>query len=165
MIKQTTATGAEADAKAHLQERGIYGKSASVVSNIFRISNLIRNRAETQLLQDYGLSFSGFTALWVLWVWGPLETNKLAQETGVAKSTLTGILKTLERGGYSQRQPHPEDKRRVVASATPEGQALMQKIYPLFHTIEDEAVSALSEQDLDSTKDMLRVILATVSKD
>jgi len=164
MSKLTIATGAEADAKAHLQKHGIYGKSASVVSNIFRISNLIRNHAETNLLQDYGLSFSGFTALWVLWVWGPLETNKLAQETGVAKSTLTGILKTLERGGNTKRDTHPDDKRRVVASVTAEGQALMQKIYPMFHQIEDDAVSALSEQDLDATKDMLRMILATVSK-
>ena len=164
MSKPTFAGGHEADAKAHLQKHGIYGKSASVVSNIFRISNLIRNHAESNLLQDYGLSFSGFTALWVLWVWGPMETKQLAQETGVAKSTLTGILKTLERGGYSERCPHPEDKRRVIASATPAGQALMQEIYPLFHQIEDDAVSKLSESDLDMTKDMLRVILATVSK-
>ena len=164
MSKLTIATGAEADAKAHLQELGIYGKSSSVVSNLFRISNIIRSRAETQLFNDFGLSFSGFTALWVLWVWGPMETNKLAQETAVAKSTLTGVLKTLERGGYTQRQPHPEDKRRVVASATPEGQALMQEIYPLFHQIEDDVVSELSDEDLDITKDMLRMILATVSK-
>lgn len=163
MSKLTIATGAEADAKAHLQKHGIYGKSSSVVSNIFRISNLIRNHAETHLLHDYGLSFSGFTALWVLWVWGEMETNQLAQETGVAKSTLTGILKTLERSGYTQRQPHAGDKRRVIASATGEGQALMQKIYPMFHKIEDDAVSALSDQDLDATKDMLRVILATVA--
>jgi DNA-binding MarR family transcriptional regulator len=162
MIEKAPARGAEATAKAHLKKHGIYGKSASVVSNIFRISNVIRSNAEVNLLQNYGMSFSGFTALWVLWVWGAMETNRLAEETGVAKSTLTGILKTLERNEYCQRRPHVSDGRRVVVEATAKGRELMQEIYPLFHELENQAVSQLSEADLDMTKDALRIILATV---
>jgi len=162
MIDKTPARGAEASAKAHLQKHGIYGKSASVVSNIFRISNSIRSNAELNLLQNYNMSFTGFTALWVLWVWGDMETSRLAKETGVAKSTLTGIVKTLERGEYCKRRPHPSDGRRVVVEVTTKGRDLMQEIYPLFHQLENEAVSQLGEADLDATKDALRTILATV---
>jgi len=162
MIDKTPATGAEATAKAHLKKHGIYGKSASVVSNLFRITNLIRSNAELSLLQNYGMSFTGFTALWVLWVWGSMETNRLAQETGVAKSTLTGILKTLERNAYCKRSTHPSDGRRVMVEATSKGRELMREIYPLFHQIEDQVVSQLSDADLDTTKNVLRIMLATI---
>ena len=76
--------------------------------------------------------------------------------------TTTGIVKTLERGEYCKRRPHPSDGRRVVVEVTTKGRDLMQEIYPLFHQLENEAVSQLGEADLDATKDALRTILATV---
>jgi DNA-binding MarR family transcriptional regulator len=50
----------------------------------------------------------------------------------------------------------------VVVEMTTKGRDLMQEIYPLFHQLENEAVSRLGEADLDTAKDALRIILATV---
>ena len=85
------ATSAEEKAKQHLISVGLYGRSVSIVSNAFRFTSIFRNFSENQVLKEFNLSFSGFTVMWVMWVWGDLETAKLAKNAGIAKSTLTGI--------------------------------------------------------------------------
>jgi DNA-binding MarR family transcriptional regulator len=47
-------------------------------------------------------------------VWGPRETGELAEDCGVAKGTLTGLVGTLEKDALVSRTRHPEDGRKVV---------------------------------------------------
>jgi len=102
--------------------------------------------------------------MWVLWVWGDLETAKLAKNSGIAKSTLTGILKTLEKHGYCQRAPHPSDARRVVVHITKTGEELMEKVFSKYHKIEDVAVSDLTSDEFETTIDSLRTMLHTMEE-
>ena len=44
--------------------------------------------------------------LFVLWIWGDQQTRHLAEEAGVTKGTLTGVLKTLEKRGLARRRAH-----------------------------------------------------------
>ena len=34
------------------------------------------------MLADAGLSFSAFTVMWVLWIWGEMESRELAIDAG-----------------------------------------------------------------------------------
>ena len=102
--------------------------------------------------------------MWVMWVWGDLETAKLAKNAGIAKSTLTGILKTLEKYGYCKRIPHYKDARRVVVHITKTGENLMEKVFPKFHEIEDDAVSNLTSEEFETTIDSLRTMLHTMEE-
>jgi len=90
---------------------------------------IIRSYAEKYVFKEFNLSFSGFVVMWVLWVWGDLETAKLAKNAGIAKSTLTGILITLEKHGYCQRLAHPNDARRVVVHINKPGEDLWKKFF------------------------------------
>ena len=83
---------AEAEARAQVEGLGIGIEAFAAVSNVFRVAHVVRNYTERNVLGDYGLSFSGFTVLWVLWVWGPKESHSLARESGISKSTLTGVV-------------------------------------------------------------------------
>ena len=76
-------TKSEEKAKQHLISVGLYGSSVSVVSNAFRFTAIFRNFSENKVLKEFNLSFSGFVVMWVLWVWGDLETAKLAKNAGV----------------------------------------------------------------------------------
>jgi DNA-binding MarR family transcriptional regulator len=154
----------EAKAKEHLISVGLYGRSVSIISNAFRLTSMIRNFSEKNLFKEFNLSFSGFVVMWVMWVWGDLETAKLAKNAGIAKSTLTGILKTLEKHGYCKRIPHSSDARRVVVHITKAGEELMEKIFPKFHEIEDMAVSDLTSDEFEATIDSLRTMLSTMEK-
>ena len=159
---QPKPSKAEAKAKEHLISVGLYGRSVSIISNAFRLTSMIRNFSEKNLFKEFNLSFSGFVVMWVMWVWGDLETAKLAKNAGIAKSTLTGILITLEKHGYCQRVPHSDDARRVVVHITPAGEELMEKLFPKFHEIEDLAVSELTDEEFETTIDSFRTMLNTM---
>jgi DNA-binding MarR family transcriptional regulator len=142
----------------------IYGRSVPIISNAFRLTSIIKNYSEKQVFKEFNLSFSGFVVMWVIWVWGDLETAKLAKNAGIAKSTLTGILKTLEKHGYCKRLPHSSDARRVVVHITNTGEDLMEKIFPKFHEIEDMAASDLTSDEFETTIDSLRTMLHTMEQ-
>ncbi|MBT6786147.1 MAG: MarR family transcriptional regulator, partial [Acidiferrobacteraceae bacterium] len=103
----TSITVAEKAAHKRVRALGVDLGAMDAVANIFRAANSIRNKAERDLLARHGLSFTGFTVLWVLWVWGPQESHQLAQESSVSKSTLTGIVKTLHTLKLVERKAHP----------------------------------------------------------
>lgn len=158
------ASIAEEKAKQHLISVGLYGRSVSIISNSFRLTSIIKSYTENHVLKQFNLSFSGFTVLWVMWVWGDLETAKLAKNAGIAKSTLTGILKTLEKYGYCIRVPHSKDARRVVVHITKTGEDLMGEVFPKFREIEDNAVSNLTSDEFETSIDSLRTMLHTMEE-
>ena len=53
-----------------------------VVQDVFRAAAALRSRLETDALQAEGLTWSSFTMLFCLWVWGPQETRDLADAHG-----------------------------------------------------------------------------------
>ena len=71
----------------------------AAVANVFRSASAARGYLERTVLADVGLSFTAFTVMWVLWVWGEMETRDLAVDAGITKGTLTGVVGTLERHG------------------------------------------------------------------
>jgi MarR family transcriptional regulator, organic hydroperoxide resistance regulator len=128
------------------------------ISNIYRAATAIRNRMERDVLTEHGLSWGGFTALFVLWVWGPHESHRLADECGLAKGTLTGVVATLEKRNLAERR-RLDDRRRVEVAITPEGIRLIELVYPLFHDREVALTAGLDEIDLRELARLLRVVI------
>ena len=64
--------------------------SMAAVANVFRVASAARGHLERTVLADAGLSFTAFTVMWVLWVWGEMESRELAIDAGVTKGTLDG---------------------------------------------------------------------------
>ena len=162
MDRDTSITAAEHAAIQRVRTLGIDTRSMSAISNVFRVANSLRNYSEQNLLKEFGLSFSGFTVLWVLWVWGPKESHSLAAESGIAKSTLTGVMNTLQSLGFASKMMHPSDRRRVVVTISSSGTRIMKKIFPLFNQIEVNATANLTKGEKTDLAHALRVILHTV---
>lgn len=57
-----------------------------------------------------------------------LTLNELAAHLYLDKSTASRVIDALERKGYVQRAPHPQDGRAVLLVATEAGQALYRTI-------------------------------------
>lgn len=117
-------------------------QALSVVSNVYRAASAIRRHMEQQVLAPERLSWTAFVTLWVLWIWGEMETRHLAAEANVTKGTLTGVLDTLERRGLVARRRHDEDRRLVSATLTPDGETVIARVYPRFNA-EETRVAAL----------------------
>ena len=50
---------------------------------------------------------------------GPLTVGELAERLGLSLPTVSGVLADLDRAGYVERRPDPDDRRRTIARITP----------------------------------------------
>lgn len=159
--RDTSRTIQERVATTHVRDLDVDIDAMAAISNVFRVSVLFRNHAEKKFLDAHSLSFSGFTLLWVLWVFGRMETYQLAEECGVAKGTLTGIVSTLEKRGFAERRPHASDGRRKLVQLTRKGKSLMKKLFIQINQLEQEFVSELKKSELSDLSRLLRIVLHT----
>lgn len=155
-------TRAERDIRARLGDRPFDFRAMAAISNIYRAATTVRNHMEQRVLAAHGLSWSSFTVLWVLWIWGEQETRHVAAETGTTKGTLTGVLKTLEARRLVLRSTHPEDGRRVLVRLSPRGLAVIEEVFPLFNAEEAFASSALEPAEQEQLAHLLRKVSATM---
>ncbi len=136
----------------------------AAVANIHRAAAAVRQHLENSVLRPHDLTWTGFVVLWVLWIWGEAETWSVAEEAGVSKGTLTGIARTLESRHLVARASHPDDGRRVLLSLTPEGEELMERLFPSFNAEEAFVATPLSAEDCLRLANGLRAIVAQLEE-
>ena len=88
-----------------------------------------------------GLPPAQASALSVLVFGGAKTLSALAQIEQVKAPTMTRIIDAVERAGFVQREPDPNDRRRVSIAATATGVRVMQqgrarRVTVLAHLIE-----------------------------
>jgi DNA-binding MarR family transcriptional regulator len=155
---------AERDIQSALGDRPFDFDALLAVSNIYRAATAVRNRMEREVLTPVGLTWGGFTILFVLWVWGDRETGELAEECGVAKGTLSGMVATLERSGLVRRSRHPDDGRKVVVHLEDEGETRMEGLFPVFNSYEARFTSRLDRDERHELARLLRLVTSTADE-
>lgn len=155
---------AERDIRDRLGDRPLDFDSLLAVSNIYRAATAVRNRIEREVLGSAGLSWGGFTILFVLWVWGDRETGELAEDCGLAKGTLSGMLLTLEKAGLVSRSRHPSDGRRVIVHLERPGLEKIESVFPLFNEYETMMTQRLDIEDKHELARLLRLVTATADE-
>lgn len=138
--------------------------SMALVSNIHRASGFIRDHFERSILADANLHWSAFVTLWCLWIYGELETRRLALEAGVAKSTLSSILNMLEERKLVRRRTNELERRLVIVNLTASGAELISALFPKFNAEETRIVASLSPKQIKAATDAIRIILATINE-
>ena len=136
----------------------------AAVANVFRVASAVRNYMERNVLGVDQLSFTGFTTLFVLWVWGDQESRHLAEQCGVTKGTLTGVVTTLEGRDLVKRTPNPDDRRMVVVSLTTKGTSTIRRLFPTFNQHEALVTQRLPDDDRRSLAHLLREVLRSVDQ-
>ena len=136
--------------------------SLAAVSNIFRAATAVRNHMESGVLAQHELSWSAFTTLFVLRVWGEMDARSLANEAGVTAATLTGVMKTLEARQLLRRKHDRADGRRVLVGVPSRGRKVVHEIMPASNRHEGLVTQALTEDEQIDLAHALRTILRTV---
>ena len=154
---------AERQVKARLDGKPLDFASLDAISNIYRAAAAVRRRAEAEVLAEYNVSFGGFTILWVLWVWGEMETAQLAEECALAKGTLTGMLTTLEKQELVKRTKVPADKRRVTVALTESGTETIAELFPKFNAFESSMTAGLDVAEMQTLAGLLRKVTTNAS--
>jgi DNA-binding MarR family transcriptional regulator len=136
--------------------------SMALVSGLHRACGSIRQHLERALLDEADLHWSPFATLWCLWLDGELETRHLADKTGVAKSTLSGILNMLEKRELVRRRVNEAERRLVLVDLTEAGAERLRALVPKCSSEEAHIASGLTTDQLRAATLAMRVILATI---
>ena len=132
------------------------------ISNVFRSGAALRRHLESTVLAEDRLSWTAFTALWVLWIWGEMEARDFAAAVGISRPTASGVLTTLQGRRYVRRRKASKDGRVVLVSLTPSGRTKIEELFPRFNAEETRVASVLSEEEQERIASMLRALLLRV---
>lgn len=81
-------------------------------------------------LGSHGLSEARFVLICILEGRGEAAApHVLAEQLGVSRATVTGLLDGLERDGLVRRAPDPQDRRSLQVWLTPRGEAAARAVF------------------------------------
>jgi MarR family transcriptional regulator, organic hydroperoxide resistance regulator len=129
------------------------------ISNVFRSSTALRRHLESTILASDRLSWTAFTALWVLWIWGEMEARRFAAAVGISRPTATGVVSTLQRRRLVRRRKASGDGRVVLVSLTPSGRRKIEDLFPRFNREEARLAGVLDPAQQQQLASMLRSLL------
>jgi DNA-binding MarR family transcriptional regulator len=104
----------------------------------------------TVLAAQQGLSATEEKALDLLDRFGPLTAGQLAQRSGLAPASVTGLVDRLERKGFARRVPHPVDKRSVLIEVCPDRLAALGPLFDDWWRSMTELFSSYSDEQLET---------------
>ena len=100
----------------------------AAVTSVMRAQQLLLSRVE-DTLKPYGLTFAAYEALRLLAFSrrGSLPMGKMGERLMVHPASVTNAITRLEQRGLVERRLSPDDRRVVLATITPAGQALVRE--------------------------------------
>ncbi len=119
------------------------------------------------MLIDSGIDeFNGAQGriLYVLWQKDNLPIVELSKQTGLAKTTLTGMLDRMEASGHIQRQFDKTDRRQVRIVLTDKARALSDQYNKVSEEMSRVFYKGFSEEEIMVFEEMLMRILDNLTE-
>lgn len=121
------------------------------LDGLLRAEAAVRRRLSGDLERE-GLSAAGFSVLVVLvTAGGELELRTLRRRLDWSKANATEVTLTLEARGLVTRRRLSSDRRTTAVHLTPDGHALVERLFP-GHA--DRVTSAFSRLDEDEKRSL-----------
>lgn len=138
--------------------------ATETVMNVVRTADLLLDRIG-RLLRPLGVSSAGGLVLGLLRDHGPLSPTALGDKMIVTRATVTGVVDSLERRGYVERTPHPEDRRSLLIRLTPAGVDVVARVRHLVHEREAAWMRAFGDDELTALIGALQGVQRALSDD
>ena len=110
---------------------------------LVRVYELIK-KAQTKNILDNKLTIPQFNVLQILAFKGSIPLKNISNLLYVTGANITCIINNLEKEKLVKRVPSKTDRRVVLAEITPEGQELINKVYPIYVKNIEGSISDLS---------------------
>ena len=125
---------------------GASRSASEVLLNLARTSSLGRAEADRRRKTLADLSASAWEALAVIEGAGePLPPTIIAARLLQTTGSITSLLDTLERRGLVRREPHPDDRRKLLVDITNEARHLVDLMLPIVHATSLELLEGVDE--------------------
>lgn len=132
-----------------------------VFGRIHRLSRALGDRADAAYAR-YGISRGEFDVLATLRRSGDTHTlspRQLSATLLLTTGGMTGRLDKLERAGLLRRSPDPHDRRALQVTLTEEGLRLVDEAVVVGVAVQEEALSALTDDQAAQLADLLRLLV------
>jgi DNA-binding MarR family transcriptional regulator len=128
-----------------------------------RAHDLVQRQLEQAMLQERDLPLAWFEVLETLRQRrGKLRVTELAELAGVNSSTLSRQLDRLEDESLITRDLHPDDRRVVIVSLTPEGRDTLRRATTTYNRVASKAFAGhLTDTDLAALQRITAKALST----
>ena len=136
-------------------------------SNLFLSYLRVTQHMSQQFRNHFGrmdLTFPQAMVLTVLGEDGPVPISALAERTGSANSTVSGIVDRLEKLGLAKRQRSETDRRVIYVSATEKYAELRDKAVTDVHSYFSDLMSSMPEEDRNLVASALQKLDEALSK-
>ena len=100
-----------------------------------------------------------------LWSEDNLKASELGRRAGLEPSSMTGLLDRMERDGLLERTPDPMDRRASRICLTKSGIESEKGSMEAVNVLLDKVFADISEKDIETTKSVLRKVLANCSRE
>lgn len=127
----------------------------------------IQGRVFEKMLSEYGISeFNGAQGriLFVLWEKDGIPITELSEKTGLAKTTLTGMLDRLELSGHISRNYGQKDRRTVKIKLTEKSLGLRDKYEAVSEEMNKVFYRGFNEDEILDFENRLGKILENLVK-
>jgi DNA-binding MarR family transcriptional regulator len=103
------------------------------LGRLLALAGALASRRSQYLAEEYGLTVAGMSVMMTLKRYGELTHREMAQHCFIRPATLTGIVDTLEKTGYVERQRTAGDRRTVRLALTARGTDQVEQIVEFVH--------------------------------
>jgi MarR family transcriptional regulator, 2-MHQ and catechol-resistance regulon repressor len=107
-------------------------------------------------IERHGLTVGEFGILESLFHKGPMLLGEVQRRILVSSGGITYLVDRLEAKGLVERRDCPGDRRARYAALTPEGEALIRRIFPEHARCLEHALSGLDEAEQEDAIRLLR---------
>lgn len=90
---------------------------------------------------------------------GPTSQADLGRRIGLDRSDVTAAINDLEKGGFVERTPDPQDRRRNLVNLTGSGRRHLDTLDTLVRTAQAELLSPLSGEEQRQLIRLLRTVV------
>jgi len=139
----------------------MYDATKHICFNLGRVMRRVSDYYEHRL-SSFGLTPPQYFVFNALWMGDGISVGELGERVSLDSSTLTGIIDRMERSGYVERRPNPDDRRSVLVFLTADARELGPRILAFADELDSALRQPFSQEEMETFERVLRA-LAEVS--
>lgn len=134
-------------------------EAMAVVFNLMRAQARVMQDLENYVHRPAGTSWAAFRLMALLHSYGPMAPQDISHVLHVSASSVSAVVKTLERYGWVRRSRTSRDGRVVTVDLTPRGVEVVAELQRRNNTREIEWAASLTHTERQTLIRLLRKIL------
>ena len=138
----------------------MYDASKHICFNLGRVMRRVYDYYD-QRLSKFDLTPSQFFVFNALCMGDGITVGEIGERVHLDNSTLTGIIDRMERSGYVERRPNPDDRRSVLVNLTEKAKELAPRILEFADELDTTLRKPFSRQEMDDFETVLRTLAET----